>query len=857
MHKNILSYWQTLENLPQGHRDKPSSRNCILLQEMFEKWHTKPAWLTQDQLGHLFDYYKGESRKKVENLSVMERKGLSVQKTLELITREEFWFNGQTMQVHPLEMVVGSLPPYSVGQGKELMRYLTEKEALKWEIQFLNEWSPFGHTVPDHNVILKHGTSGIIEMCQNYKKSSNNKAKISFYTAIINIMEGINHYANAYADRCEKLKNAYNPEDFEFKNMGAIANRLRRVPAKPAESFLDALQCIYFMHCALHFTGEIVPLGRLDQLLIDYYRKDLANGNIREVEAQNAIDALWIKLDEKVILNRRFAEDRFTSSDGALLGTGAASNFDQGALLNQWMQQITIGGVIANNANEPEDAANEITEMCLHAARKLPLNSPTLDLRVHKNTKPKILKLAAEALMSGGAHPVLLNDDRIIPALHKKTGGNVELSSARNYACDGCYETLFAGETEFSFGFVGALDILEKALNSGAGFAFSGATYLRGTKGSFRTKQAINIKSYREFYEILLHHLEIGCHKFFNGILNQYGIKENVSPSPLLSSMITGCLERGRDISGGGAKYKLFSPLMTGISTAVDSLYVIKKLVFEDDFMTLEELVCALRTNWGQEMELVGLYLTKDRINEIRAKCIEQPKFGHNNKEVDEIAWQLIEDFYNKLEKAKSSDVHKEQWKTLEKKYSDEDAPFEILIAPGVGTFEQYVFGGSFIGATPDGRLKFQAIASDLSPSPRNTILKNEDKDETINEQNSKIENNLIDNPNTTLIEGINSYKDNRIDLLSDGAPADLNIREDFPLEELVKVLEKFAKGDGGNILTITVANPETFEKAEKNPEDYNLLRVRMGGWTEFFITLFPDHKDQHKRRPHYKSINH
>lgn len=843
MHKNILNYWQSLENLPEEHRDKPSPRNCVLLQEMFEKWNTKPAWIKQDQLGHLFDYYKGDSRKKVEKLPIMERKGLSIQKTLELITREEFWFNGQTMQVHPLETIVGTLPPYSVGQGKELMRYLTDEEAMNWEIQFLNEWSPFGHTVPDHNVFLKQGTSGVISMCQNYiKENINDKDKVSFYTAIISIMEGINHYANAYADFCDGVKKNYNKDTFEYKNMDSIAGRLRRIPAQPAESFLDALQCIYFMHCALHFTGEIVPLGRLDQLLIDYYKNDLANGIITEKEAQNTIDALWIKLDEKVILKRRFAEDRFTSSDGALLGSGTASNFDQGALLNQWMQQVTIGGTIANNDKEPKDAANEITEMCLNAARKLPLNSPTLDLRVHKGTKPKILELAAEALLSGGAHPVLLNDDRIIPALHKKTGGNVELASARNYACDGCYETLFAGETEFSFGFVGALDILEKALNGGAGFASSGAVYLRGSKGSTRTKPAKEVTTYNQFYAILLHHMEVGCHKFFNGILSQYGIKESVSPSPLLSSMIAGCMESGRDISGGGAKYKLFSPLMTGISTATDSLYVIKKLVFEEQFMTLEELVSALRTNWGKDKELVGLSLSKDRIEEIRLKCIEQPKFGHNNKEVDEIAWQLIEDFYKKLEAVKHSEIHRKQWEILEKKYGSKNNPFEILIAPGVGTFEQYVFGGSWVGATPDGRLKYQPIASDFSPAPYNTKLNVDDAD--------------IVYPVTTLIEAINSYKDSRIDLLSDGAPADLNIREDFPLNELVSVLDKFAKGDGGNILTITVANPETFIEAENNPEEYNLLRVRMGGWTEFFITLFPDHKDQHKRRPQYKSVN-
>ncbi|MDC8004302.1 pyruvate formate lyase family protein [Aureisphaera galaxeae] len=837
MHKNILSFWRAMENLPDGDRDKPSPRICVLLQEMFEKWHSKPPWLDKDQFGHLFDHYKDDDD--IRSLSVMERKGLAIQKTLELITRDPFIYKGETMQIHPLELIVGTLPPYSVGQGKELMRYLNDEESLYWETHYLNEWSPFGHTVPNHQIILEKGTSGIIEMCQVYMEK--HPEKKAFYTAIISAMKGINHYANSYADRCDAIKLTFEAGSLEYENMSKVSERLRKVPAEPAETFAEALQCIHIMHCALHFTGEIVPLGRLDQLLNPYYEADLDKGAITKEEAQEYIDAFWIKLDEKVILNRRFAEDRFTSSDGALLGSGAASNFDQGALLNQWMQQVTIGGCIANDAEDFEDACNDITKFCLEASRRLPLNSPTLDLRVHSKTPKEIIKLAAETIMSGGAHPVLLNDERIIPSLHTKTGGNVELASARNYACDGCYETLFAGETEFSFGFVPALDALEKALNEGAGIAFAGSTYLRGTKGSYRTASASEIKSFDSFYEILKTHIGIGAHKFFNGILSQYGIKENVSPSPLLSAMISGCMESGRDISGGGAKYKLFSPLMTGISTATDSLRVIKNLVFEKQFMTLEELVSCLRSNWGQNPEIVGLKLTKERIEEIRNACLAEPKFGFGNEEVDELAWKLIEDFYEELDKARTSPMHEEQWETLREKYGSEEFPFEILFAPGVGTFEQYVFSGSFVGATPDGRFGMDPIASDMSPAPRHS-----DYDPL------HPENNAIQVPNTTLDVALNSYKDKRIDLLSDGAPADFNIPEDFPLPKLEEAIQKFANGEGGNIITITVASPETFQAAKENPDDHNLLRVRMGGWTEFFITLFPNHQNQHQRRPQY-----
>jgi pyruvate-formate lyase len=85
-----------------------------------------------------------------------------------------------------------------------------------------------------------------------------------------------------------------------------------------------------------------------------------------------------------------------------------------------------------------------------------------------------------------------------------------------------------------------------------------------------------------------------------------------------------------------------------------------------------------------------------------------------------------------------------------------------------------------------------------------------------------------------------------------DGAPVDYNLPEDFPLPDLVEVIRRFADGKGGSICTFTVADPETFAAAQVDPEGYNLVRVRMGGWTEFFVACFPDHQEQHKRRPLY-----
>ena len=87
---------------------------------------------------------------------------------------------------------------------------------------------------------------------------------------------------------------------------------------------------------------------------------------------------------------------------------------------------------------------------------------------------------------------------------------------------------------------------------------------------------------------------------------------------------------------------------------------------------------------------------------------------------------------------------------------------------------------------------------------------------------------------------------------ISNASPVDLNIREDFPEEELVRFITRYAKGDGvgSNLITVSCANPDTYARAEKAPERYELVRVRMGSWTEFFAAMFPPHQEQHKRRP-------
>lgn len=846
MHHSDVDYWRSLQALEAPHPDLPTPRVCRLLERTFQKWREKPCWLDERDVGHLFrGPNSGEKEQAWSESPTIIRKARAIEKMLEIICLPDVAARAGSFQIDPDELILGTLPPFSVGQGKEFVRYLTAEEELSAMLDYLNELSPMGHIVPDHFRVVQRGLVALIEQCEELALNAN-QTQQEFYKAAVISMRAVIAFAERYADHAAAIANSLSRDDPRRACMTAAAERLRRVPAQRAETFVDGLQSIYIVHCALHWTVEIVPFGRIDQILQPLLTMDIEKGMSIE-EAQEALDCFWIKLDERAILDRRHLENRFTAADGVLTGYWGSSNFDQGGLLNQWMQQITIGGVLSDADDEPTDACNQVTRLCLAAARRLPLNSPTLDLRVHVGTPDDVLELAAAALLSGGAHPVLLNDDKVVTGLIEAGEGRMSLASARNYACDGCYETMVAGESEFSFGFVSAPDLVEKTLNRGASFSGAGPVNLRGSKDSWRSPPASEIEDWSHFWEILVEHMTLGCHRYMRNLLANYGNKTPVAPSPLLSCLIGGCLESGRDLTDGGANFHIFSPLLTGISTATDSLYAIRKLVFEERAVAIDELVTALATDWGARLvhqngaslPAHGIAVSSERITEIRGLCENQPKFGFGDKAVDEIAWQLINDFCDAVRRVRSAPIHKEALARLEKRYSSNGKSFDIMLAPGVGTFEQYILGGSFLGASADGRGAGATIASDLSPSPvhdHHALAPSDGSSRHAREGN--------------LSASFTSYSDRSMSRLGDGAPADYNLPENYPLEKLVAKLRDFSNGLGGSIATFTVADPETLAAAVERPDEFNLVRVRMGGWTEFFVALFPDHQEQHRRRP-------
>jgi len=856
---NTKDYLYRVGNCAIDLKPHPTDRIIELLGYTFSRWHD--TWYRRraaPELGHLKDYL-GENEQEFLDVSVAERKGLAVKKTLELLSSEERDRGFDTYRIHPREIIVGVVPDYTLGSGYEVMRYLNEDEETNAFLLKLSEAGAAGHNVPNYQRLLEKGIGGLLEEVKHLHASTPDaEAKqLQFYQSVIYSFEGVQTYMLNYAALASRMRSG-SQQDRE--NLKAIARRMEKLANEPPETFVEAAQLVFSMHCCMHIAGEAVSIGRLDQLLGPFYEAD----RITPEEAQEVIDCFWIKMDENVLLNHRHFNDRLSRGSGAIAYEGA--DFPQGAALNQWVQQVTVGGYKANNAETPDDGCNAVTLMCLRAARRLPLNAPCLSLRIHPDVPDDVLEEAAHCVLSGGGHPLLVNDDKIIAGLLQSgeglsgTGTIVDLADARDMVCDGCFESIMAGKNEFAFAYVPVPDAIEMALNRGRTYAAAGPVHITGLKASFRSKSSEEIGCWEEFYKIFLEHYRYKLIEFYDGMLACYGNLSRVCPSPLLSALIDGCLERGRDLTAGGARYKLLSPLMNGIAPAIDSLWAIRHMVFSNEAVfTLPELVNCLICDWGYDMKepfyssAIGedrIAVEAERFKHLRNYALGLPRFGQGHEDVDRFARKVVRDLvdmaYDLIRNPKGPIV--ERLEALRARYGTDEHPFEFVITPGIATFEDYAGVGSFLGASADGRRNGQTVASDFSPSsmPLDLPVREHGRAAVKSLRSWAAGETIYDDPTHTDPIGVG---------LSCGSPVDINIRENFPLDQLKDLIRQFAEGAiGPNMLSISCADPSTLKEAQRFPERYELVRMRMGGWSEFFVAMFPHHQEQHKRRPIFEA---
>jgi len=823
-----------------------SDRILNLIDKQFSRWHD--TWYKKREtppLGHLRDYLADDERHLLD-ASVMLRKGKSTQIALSrILVGPEYSERANLLSIDPAEIIVGNMPQLSLGIGSQVLEYLNEEEKIAGFFGNLNEYSATGHNVPAYSRLLEHGIDGVRRLFADRLATAPAETR-DFYQAVVWTLEGFSAFVEAYAELAERMladADGYSPA--EIDNLKAIAARMRRIAHRRPETFVEGLNLVFLLNCALHQTGEPMSIGRLDQFMYDLYRADIASGHESSASIQEAIDAFWLKMDETVLYNYNHLNDYLNYGTGAVFYS--AGNFPQGAAINQWVQQLTVGGVKADDNAEPQDASNELSIMCLRAARRLPLNAPCLSLRVHGKMSDELFEEAAKALLSGGAHPILLNDDRLVPAL--MACGPLSLEDARDYTCDGCYEPVIQGKTEWAFSYVPLLPLVGMAINQGATIEGAGPVNLRGLKSGWNSPPAAEIDSFEQLMEIFYTQWKWAICKFYNTLMGSYGSLATYCPSPLFSAFLEDSLETGRDLTDGGARYHIVAPMMCGITNAINALYAIRQLVFDarEARCSLPQLLLALQCNWGEDM-VAPFYTTLEGelrreqdakfYRQLRQYALAVPKFGVADDEaLNAFAQKLVARCVDIIHDNFDQPIPPigEAYERIKQRYGSAERPFAFTVTPGVGTFEDNVGLGMGMGASADGRLAGQPTADDFAASPWPDDL-------PFNPQQSDPFVTLKAWNSVPIYHGI-----------ANCAPIDLNIPEDFPLPKLTELIRDFAQGRlGSNMITVTCADPDTYKGAAQFPERYDLVRVRMGGWTEFYVSMFDFHQDYIARRPYY-----
>ena len=312
--------------------DPPSARLLSLISRTFNHW--RDGWVRRNHFPRLPHLAKTEEERKVlENIPIATRKAEANFETLGNVLSaidSEIAKTTGLLRIYPKELIVGVIPDFTFGRGKEVMPYLSKDEEIKYWLQWsLNEFAAMGHVVPHYDYLVRHGLGQIIKNFSDRIKED--AANVTFYKSAIRSLEGVQRYLHNWSQLAGKAANDAEKVDIhDAENMRQVSDRLKRLMYDPPRSFQDAVQLIFSFHCCLHLVGELTPFGRLDQILWPFLKED----SISTEKAQEIIDCLFVKIGENAFVDRAFIYDYSTYGTTSVSGTGG--NFPQGGGINQW-----------------------------------------------------------------------------------------------------------------------------------------------------------------------------------------------------------------------------------------------------------------------------------------------------------------------------------------------------------------------------------------------------------------------------------------------------------------------------------------------------------------------------------------
>lgn len=519
------------------------------------------------------------------------------------------------------------------------------------------------HVVPDYRVVLEKGVEHIINEAASKQRgiegngslTNGDKQKIEFYQAMQIVLKGIITYAKKLGTKAAQLATK-EQDPVRKKNFMAISEICKRVPAKPARSFREAINSLWIIQVAIHAENINMAIspGRLDQVLYPYYKHDIENGTLKVKDAIELLGCLWLRLTDNTNLVPETAEELFGGA-----GTVPA---------------VTVGGVDENG----KDAVNDLTYIMLRVTELLQTRDPSMNARYHyeKNSQT-YLNRVAEVIAETKSVPALHNDVVDIETLKNQ---GTKLEHARDYAVIGCVELTSAGRSydASSSIMLNLVAVLELTL-------YNGKRPITGDdQVGPETGDPTQFKSYDEFWEAFTGQLSwlIGQAIQLNNYFGE--VHQEILPTPLLSSFFEGPMEKGQDLVFGGALYNSSGATHIGFADTVDSLSAIETAVFIEGKFTFGQLLKAIEANFTGHEKLHAYLVNRT------------PKYGTDDPLAVKNSQKLIDflyDFYQAHNNYRGGRYR-----------------------PGYWTMTSHSGQGKLSGALPNGRKANKVFASGITP---------------------------------------------------------------------------------------------------------------------------------------------
>ena len=665
-------------------------------------------------------------------------------------------------------------------------------------------YNGIGHVTVDYPKVLKIGYEGFIKEAKAHlaalKPGDADFAKRThFLNAVIISCQAAIDYAQRYSELAATM--AKTTSDINRKKeLETIAYNCRRVPRYGAESFYEACQSFWFIQMLLQTesSGHSISPGRFDQYMYPYYKKDLDAGLITREQAQELMDCVWVKLND---LNKVRDADSAEGFAGYSL-----------------FQNLIVGGQDSNG----RDATNDLSFMAITATEHVFLPQPSFSVRVWNGTPHEFLIRAAELTRTGIGFPAYYNDEVIIPSLQSR---GLTLEDARDYNIIGCVEPQKAAKTDgwHDAAFFNMCRPLELVFSSGAD---------KGAQIGPKTQSVESMSTYEELEDAYKAQMNYFIELMVNADNAIDLAHAERCPLPFQSCMVSDCMARGRSMQEGGAIYNFTGPQGFGIANVTDAMYAIKKLVFEDKKYTLSFFKEALENNYGKDMDaamarkltqkivaslvasgktvteedIKAVYLTvmkngasedsKKKYGQLLSDIGSLTKFGNDDDEVDAFAREVAYTYTKPLIGYKN--------------------PRGGMYQAGLYPVSANVPLGAQTGATPDGRLAYTPIADGVSPAAGRDM-----KGPTAAANSVSCLDHYIASNGTLFNMKFH--------------PSALEGRSG--LESFVALVRGYFDRKGSHV-QFNVVSRETLRDAQKHPEKYKSLVVRVAGYSALFTTL-------------------